>query len=300
MPAPPTAPAPGTTSPAERARRLASFERAMELPLVLAALLPILVAFGHRGASVVADVIFVVSWLVFLADFVVHLWLSDRYLRSWMGVFDLVVVILTTPLFFIPGFATSQYVVVARLGRLLRLVLASKAARRLIQQLGRAALVATAMVLLCAYIAYEAEHSVNPEFLTYADAAWWGIVTLTTVGYGDVVPITGIGRWAGVVLMVTGIGIIGTLAGSLASFLRIDRSRATAGPGAGGAPPGPPSGAPGAPGGGGAERGGAERGMAERVVALQAQVASLSAELAELASAVSTPEGSSGPAEPAA
>lgn len=78
-----------------------------------------------------------------------------------------------------------------------------------------------AIVFVCSDIAYHAERASNSEFKTYADSLWWGVVTICTVGYGDITPRTGAGRWAGVVLMVTGIGIIGALAGSLASFLRL-------------------------------------------------------------------------------
>jgi voltage-gated potassium channel len=46
-------------------------------------------------------------------------------------------------------------------------------------------------------------------------------VTITTVGYGDIVPKTTTGRWAAVVIMVTGIAVLGVLAGSLASFFRL-------------------------------------------------------------------------------
>lgn len=51
------------------------------------------------------------------------------------------------------------------------------------------------------------------------DAAWWTIVTLTTVGYGDYVPSTLYGRLLGVVVMISGIGLVSTLTGSLASLL---------------------------------------------------------------------------------
>jgi voltage-gated potassium channel len=40
----------------------------------------------------------------------------------------------------------------------------------------------------------------------------WGVVTLTTVGYGDVVPITHAGRFAGIAIMFTGAGVLGVLA----------------------------------------------------------------------------------------
>ena len=54
---------------------------------------------------------------------------------------------------------------------------------------------------------------------------WWAIVTVTTVGYGDVTPITVAGRFVAACLMVTGIGTIGLLASSLASVLVLDRKR---------------------------------------------------------------------------
>ena len=54
---------------------------------------------------------------------------------------------------------------------------------------------------------------------TGGDAIWWGIVTITTVGYGDYYPVTMLGRITGVFVMFAGIGIIGALASILASLL---------------------------------------------------------------------------------
>jgi voltage-gated potassium channel len=54
---------------------------------------------------------------------------------------------------------------------------------------------------------------------TGGDALWWGIVTITTVGYGDFYPVTTLGRLTGVFVMFAGIGIIGALASILASLL---------------------------------------------------------------------------------
>ena len=52
----------------------------------------------------------------------------------------------------------------------------------------------------------------------FPDALWWSVVTITTVGYGDVVPVTAAGRAFAIVLMVGGIGIFGGLTAQLASF----------------------------------------------------------------------------------
>ena len=82
--------------------------------------------------------------------------------------------------------------------------------------------VAVGVVFLGAAIAHHAEHPAKLEFATFGDALWWGIVTLTTVGYGDIVTKTSVGRGAGVMIMLTGIAVVGLLAGSLASFFRID------------------------------------------------------------------------------
>ncbi len=59
----------------------------------------------------------------------------------------------------------------------------------------------------------------NANILNGGDAIWWGIVTITTVGYGDHYPVTFLGQLTAVFVMVAGIGIIGALASILASML---------------------------------------------------------------------------------
>ena len=60
--------------------------------------------------------------------------------------------------------------------------------------------------------------SPNANITTGGDAIWWGIVTMTTVGYGDKYPVTSGGRIVGVFVMVIGVGLFGTLSGFLANL----------------------------------------------------------------------------------
>ncbi len=56
-----------------------------------------------------------------------------------------------------------------------------------------------------AYIFYILEHPINPMVRNYFDALWWGMCTVSTVGYGDIYPITTGGRLIGIFLIIVGI-----------------------------------------------------------------------------------------------
>ena len=221
-PEPPPSPTPGSPRSESDAAALLRYDRREKIPIVLAAILPILIS--PESGGTIAVLIGVVSWIVFLVDFLVSQRRLVRYTSTWLGRFDLSVVVLTAPWFLLPGFQAGRFIVVLRLARLARVVLASKGARRLLERLGGVGLFALGVMVVSDWVAYHAEHATNPEFATFGDSLWWGIVTLTTVGYGDIVPKTTIGRWAGVAIMVTGVAVLGVLAGSLASFFRVDSS----------------------------------------------------------------------------
>ncbi|MBP5856019.1 ion transporter [Marivibrio halodurans] len=71
---------------------------------------------------------------------------------------------------------------------------------------------------LSATAIYLVEHEAQPEkFSSIPEALWWALATLTTVGYGDVVPITPWGRAIGAVVMLLGIGLFGLWTGLFAS-----------------------------------------------------------------------------------
>jgi voltage-gated potassium channel len=74
------------------------------------------------------------------------------------------------------------------------------------------------LIIIAASTMYLVERDVQPDvFGSIPAAMWWAAVTLTTVGYGDVTPITVIGRMIGVIIMILGIGLVALPAGMLAS-----------------------------------------------------------------------------------
>jgi voltage-gated potassium channel len=59
----------------------------------------------------------------------------------------------------------------------------------------------------------------DAKIVTFGDALWWAMTTITTVGYGDMYPVTPIGRMVAAALMMSGIAVLGVVTASIASWL---------------------------------------------------------------------------------
>ena len=156
--------------------------------------------------------------LVFVADFLLHLWVTPQrlaYLRSFYGLIDLSAVLF----FFVPQISSGLILWIFKFGRVLRVF---KLLRFLdeAQLLGRALrasarrigvflffVVMTQVVLGYVMVVIESGHP-QTQFQTVGHGVYWAIVTMTTVGYGDVVPQTVLGRLLAAVVMLLGFGII--------------------------------------------------------------------------------------------
>jgi hypothetical protein len=88
----------------------------------------------------------------------------------------------------------------------------------------------TSVVILWSSVGiFMMENGINDHIQTFSDAIWWSIVTTTTVGYGDISPVSIGGRIIAVFLMITGIGMIGTLMLDTMNLLRPNASHAKSG-----------------------------------------------------------------------
>jgi voltage-gated potassium channel len=167
--------------------------------------------------------------VIFLIDFAVNLAGARprrAYFISQRGWLDL--------LGSIPSFGFIPFTALFRLARLSRLtritrLLRGQAGKDLVVDVLRnrgeyatfITILLAGMVLSTASLLILQEESRSPDanITTGGDAIWWGIVTITTVGYGDFYPISTFGRLTGIFVMFAGIGIIGALASILASLL---------------------------------------------------------------------------------
>ncbi len=195
-------------------------DRPLEACVLLAAIatIPLVIAL-EQGID--DPLVYAADWLVwgvFVVDFVVHAVLSTGrrhfLLHNWLS---LAIIVLSFPL--LPYIL--DLIRLARLLRLLRLAaVVTRGIEALLPALGRPGLVyvgsLTGLLMLAGggVLTLLEPDTVKGDFW---NGVWWAVVTTTTVGYGDIAPVSLGGRLLGVVLMFTGIGLVATLAASIAA-----------------------------------------------------------------------------------
>jgi len=195
----------------------ARWQRITEWPLTVAAL----VFLGFYAWVVLADLqgpqeqvaqaVIAATWALFAIDYFVRLFLAERRVHwFWRHLLDLAIVALPIlrPL---------------RLIRLLTLLaIFQRVAGRTLR--GRVVVYTVVSTLLLVFVSalamLDAERSYPDASITsFGDALWWACTTITTVGYGDLYPVSFTGRCIAVAMMVAGIALLGTITATIASWL---------------------------------------------------------------------------------
>ena len=200
-------------------------------PLILLSAVSIAVGpdVGDNVAGLWVDRLEVVLSILFTMEYALRLYLGGRrYAFSFYGVIDL--------LAGVPGLlilAGGHELLAIRVLRLFRLLALFKLGRvgHATARLGAAlhsvrdefALIAATVGLMLFLAAIGIRHfegEVQPEhFSTFADCLWWAVVSLTTVGYGDVYPVTAGGKVFAALTLLISLGIIAAPAGLIAAAL---------------------------------------------------------------------------------
>jgi voltage-gated potassium channel len=202
-------------------------------PFVLAAtlaLIPVLIVEAD-GFGPWLTAAFAANWVIwgaFALELCVILVVADRKLAAvrahWLDVF---VVFLTAPVL---GHVLASLRLL-RLARLLRLLRAVTLVSRAIQTerrltSGEALRFVGLLTVFVVVVAGSAQATFDAsEFASIWDGIWWAVVTVTTVGYGDLYPKTVSGRLIGMAVMLVGIGFLSVLTATIASrFVKTDTS----------------------------------------------------------------------------
>lgn len=219
---------------------LQRWRRITDGPLLILAIgsLPLLLLEYKRAELSYADRIFldivnVAVLVAFAVDYIVELSLARQrvlYVRSeWTSA----VIVLSQAMSVLPGlagFGVFRVLRAARLARVLAVVLrlfavggaAAKEGRTMLRKrAARFALSMAGFTWLASAAAFTLAEDVGDgaRVHSFGDALWWSAATITTVGYGDIYPVTPLGRIVGVFTMVVGISTFAVVTAKVAEFL---------------------------------------------------------------------------------
>jgi voltage-gated potassium channel len=150
-------------------------------------------------------------------------WGRLHYMLSPLALIDLLAILPFYLAFLVP--VDLRFMRIFRLFLIFKLTryhasmsLLGRVVRNEARPIAAALFVLATLLMVAASFAFIAEHEAQPEvFASIPDAMWWAIVTMTTVGYGDMVPVTTFGKVIGGAIAVLGLGMVALPAGLLAS-----------------------------------------------------------------------------------
>jgi voltage-gated potassium channel len=180
-------------------------------------------------ARKILDLIEVITVGIFTVEYLLRILVAERRIRfifSFLGLVDLISIL---PFYIVAGLDLRSLRVfrLFRLVRILKLVRYNEAIKRFYrafviakEELILFGIVALILLYLSAVGIYYFENSAQPEhFRSVFHSLWWAVVTLTTVGYGDVYPITIGGKVFTFFVLIIGLGVVAVPTGIIASAL---------------------------------------------------------------------------------
>lgn len=195
--------------------------------LLLALISVVLVIFGFMDVidlhNPPYNIIDLMIWIVFIVDYLWRFFTSKEKFRFIIdNIFDLLAILPSNAIFtvFRLGriFRLAKLTKLVKLTRLLRIIgLSGKLERKASRLLRTNGLLYILYVNVFIVFVGSSIFSVVEE-KAFSDSLWWALVTVTTVGYGDIIPASIFGKWLAVLLMLVGIGTIGMLTSSLTNF----------------------------------------------------------------------------------
>ncbi|MGN6408330.1 MAG: potassium channel family protein [Curtobacterium sp.] len=195
----------------------ARWVRVTQWPLAAAALAFLaayaveILAEPRGGARLACELVVNVTWVMFVVDYVVMLVLAERRLRWFLRhLLDLAAVAL-------PFLRPLRLLRLVQLFRVLQHTTGAAVRGRVTLYV----VVTTALLVFVSALAvFDVErHAPGATIVSFGDALWWAVVTITTVGYGDLTPVTDAGRLIATGVMIGGIALLGVVTATLASWI---------------------------------------------------------------------------------
>ena len=181
------------------------------------------------------DLFYNLEWIftiLFTIEYILRIWITRHswlYIKSGYGIIDLLSILPTYLILFIPHVQTSYFITIRairllRVFRILRLGQFIKESRFIMEAVknSRAKIFVfmyfvVILVTLIGSAMYLIEGGIIEGFESIPKSIYWAIVTLTTVGYGDIAPITDLGRFFSAIVMITGYAVIAVPTGIITS-----------------------------------------------------------------------------------